>query len=152
MSELVPTIRKIVYLSFPPNISGQPLVCNLARLHDLTFNILRAQITPRQEGFMTLEIMGTEEHYRQGIDYLKQQGIKIVPAAQKIARDEQGCTHCGMCTAICPTKALVLDQNGRKVVFDAELCSACGMCTRICPVRAMSVDTDHGVLENHEHM
>ena len=57
-----------------------------------------------------------------------------------------------MCTAICPTKALVLDQKGRKVVFDAELCSACGMCTRICPVRAMSVDTDHGVLENHEHM
>ena len=33
--------RKIIYLSFPPGRSSQPLVCNLARNFDLTFNILK---------------------------------------------------------------------------------------------------------------
>lgn len=147
VSNTVPAVRKLVSLSFPHSISSQPMVCNLARIYNLCFNILRAQITPRQEGFLTLEIFGAEEDYNRGIDYLKQQGIKVTPAAQHVARDEDSCTHCGMCTAICPTHALALDMKTRRVVFHADKCSACGMCTRICPVRAMNLDVDYGVLE-----
>ncbi len=146
-SNTVPAVRKLVYLSFPHSISGQPLVCNLARIHNLCFNILRAQITPRQEGFMTLEIFGAEDDFTRGIDYLKQQGIKVNSAAQYVTRDEDSCIHCGMCTAICPTHSLVLDTKTRKLIFHTDKCSACGMCTRICPVRAMSLDVDYGALE-----
>lgn len=96
---------------------------------------------------MTLEVFGSEEDFNQGIDYLKQQGIKITSAAQYVTRDEDSCTHCGMCTAICPTRALLLDMKTRRVVFHSDKCSACGMCTRICPVRAMALDVDYGVLE-----
>jgi len=146
LNNTVPTVRKLIYLSFPHSISGQPVVCNLTRIYNLSFNILRAQITPRQEGFMTLEIIGSEEDCSRGIDYLKQQGIKISSIAQYVSRDEDSCTHCGMCTAICPTRALALDLKTRRVVFHADKCSACGLCTRICPVRAMSLDVDYGVL------
>ena len=141
------TYRKIVYLAFPPGQSSQPVVCNLARNFDLVFNILKAQINPRQEGFMTLEIMGTEESYRKGTDFLHNQGIRVTPVAQKISRDEESCLHCGMCTALCTTKALAVDTQSRTVVFDVEKCSACGLCVKVCPVRAMDVDMENGALQ-----
>lgn len=51
MSQEAKPYRSNVHLTFPPAISGAPLVCNLTRLFDLDFNISTAQITPRQEGF-----------------------------------------------------------------------------------------------------
>lgn len=134
--------RKIIYLSFPPEACGRPVVCNLALLFNLSFNILKADISPRHEGTLTLELTGREENYHKGVSYLKENGVKIIPASQKVARDEDTCMHCGLCTSLCRTKALSVDLNSRMVVFDAEKCSACGMCTRVCPVRAMVVDTN----------
>jgi len=132
--------RKIVYLSFPPEVSGRPVVCNLALLFNLSFNILKADISPRHEGSLTLEITGREVDFTKGMSYLKENGVKITPASQKIFRDEETCMHCGLCTSLCPTKALCVDLDSRLVLFDVEKCSACGMCTRVCPVRAMIVD------------
>lgn len=131
---------KIIYLSFPPETSGRPVVCNLAMLFDLRFNILKADISPRHEGSLTLEVSGREENYQKGLSYLKENGVKITPASQKVSRDEDACMHCGLCTSLCRTKALAVDLATRKVVFDVERCSACGICTRVCPVRAMLVD------------
>lgn len=140
MKELVKGFRKIVYLSFPPEVSGRPVVCNLTRLFDLSFNILKADISPRHEGTMTLEVSGLEEDFHKGIGYLKENGIRITPVAHKIFRNEESCIHCGVCTAMCPTDALSLDPGTRLVVFDVDKCSACGMCTRVCPVKAMTLD------------
>lgn len=131
---------KIIYLSFPPETSGRPVVCNLAMLFDLRFNILKADISPRHEGSLTLEVSGREENYQKGLSYLKENGVKITPASQKVSRDEDACMHCGLCTSLCRTKALSVDMVTRKVTFDVERCSACGICTRVCPVRAMIVD------------
>lgn len=141
-SEVQKGFRKIVYLTFPPEVSGRPVVCNLARLFDLSFNILKADISPRQEGTMTLEISGLEVDFHKGVNYLKENSVRITPVAQKILRDEECCVHCGMCTAMCPTHALSVDLGTRRVLFDVDKCSACGICTRICPVRAMTVDLD----------
>lgn len=134
--------RKIVCLNFPSDVSGRPVVCGLARRFDLDFNILKADINPRQEGNMTLEITGPEENFRKGIEYLKQSRVRVTPVAQKIFRDEESCVHCGMCTAMCPPAALSVDKVTRKVLFEIEKCSACGLCTRVCPVRAMTADLD----------
>ncbi|GFM38356.1 NIL domain-containing protein [Desulfovibrio psychrotolerans] len=136
--------RKNIHLTFPPDVSGNPVVCNLTRLYDLSFNILKAQITPRKEGYMTLELIGSEENYRKGVEYLADNGIRVAPVAQRISRDEESCMHCGMCTAICPNSSLCMDREMRVVLFDKERCTACGMCVRICPVNAMSVETENG--------
>lgn len=146
MTEEANGFRKIIYLSFPPEASGRPVVCNLALLFNLSFNILKADISPRHEGSLTLEITGREENYRKGLTYLKENGVKITPASQKVFRDEDACMHCGLCTSLCRTKALSVDLATRKVLFDVEKCSACGMCTRVCPVRAMIVDMDENDL------
>ncbi|MBN2140101.1 MAG: 4Fe-4S binding protein [Desulfovibrionaceae bacterium] len=142
MKEVVNLYRKIVYLTFPPEVSGRPVVCNLARQYDLSFNILRSDISPRQEGTMTLEISGLEANFHRGVRYLKDSGVRITPVAQKIFRDEEACIHCGVCTAMCPPGALSLDRKTRRVLFDVDKCSACGFCTRVCPVQAMVVDMD----------
>ena len=97
MKEVIKGFRKIVYLTFPPESSGRPIVSNLARLFDLNINILKADISPRHEGTMTLEFTGLEEDFHKGIAYLKENGIRITPVAHKIFRDEESCIHCGMC-------------------------------------------------------
>jgi ferredoxin len=136
---------RIVSLRFPPESSGQPMMYNLARHFDLTFNILQAVINPRREGHMILELSGTLEHYRQGVTYLQEQGIKVTPVAHEISRNEESCMHCGMCTALCPSRALHLNLETRLVDFDRDKCTACNMCVTVCPVRAMIMEVDTNV-------
>ncbi len=139
--------RSNVHLTFPPSVSGSPLVCNLTRLFDLDFNISTAQITPRQEGFLTLELSGSREACDKGIAYLREKGVRVSPVAQRIWHDENACMQCGMCTALCPTGALTVDVATRLLAFDKEKCTVCARCIRICPVGAMQMDApEEGVL------
>ena len=139
--------RVNVQLRFPPDLSGEPLVCRLPRLYDVDFAILRAQITPRQEGFLTLALLGTPEACTSGIEFLRSHDVQVTPVAQRIWHDETRCMQCGMCTSLCPTAALLMDSKTRLLVFAKEQCTACGRCTRVCPVRALQMDVvDSGVL------
>ena len=65
------THRQEVQLSFPPDVSGEPLVCHLVRDYALIFNILKAQISPRKEGQLTLELIRTPDNLPLRLDYLK---------------------------------------------------------------------------------
>lgn len=136
---------RIVHLDFGSETSTKPVVCNLVKEFDLTFNILKASILPRREGRMILEISGTEENYKKGVEYLRTHGVTTVPVAQKTSRDEESCVHCGVCTALCITNALALNLETRKVEFDSAKCTGCGLCTRVCPVKAMHVDMEEGL-------
>lgn len=144
MSELIKAYRKIIILSFPPDVVDKPMVCNLTRLFDITYNIVQASITPRKEGFMTLELIGTEENCKKGLSYLKEHGIKLSEVAQRISRDEESCIQCGVCTAMCPVNALYLNKPDRRILFDMDRCTACGLCIRVCPVRAMVMEVENG--------
>ncbi|HCF04747.1 MAG: 4Fe-4S ferredoxin iron-sulfur binding domain protein [Desulfomicrobiaceae bacterium] len=135
-------VSRIVSLRFSPETSGRPMMYHLAKRFDLTFNILQASINPRQEGHMILELAGTRENYTQGISYLQEHGIRVTPVANQITRNEESCMHCGMCTAMCPSKALHLDLETRRVEFDRDKCTACNQCTLVCPVHAMQVLID----------
>jgi L-aspartate semialdehyde sulfurtransferase ferredoxin len=133
---------KIISLHFSPDVVRRPMMYNLAKQFDLTFNILKARISPREEGHMILELSGKEEDYKKGISYLQEHGITIRDVAQSITRDEESCTHCGLCTSLCLARALCLEKETRKVLFDSSKCTACGMCTGICPVGAMHAEAN----------
>ena len=96
-------------------------------------------MSPRAESMMVLEIEGTEEGFRNGLDYLESLNIDTEPIEQDIQRDESKCVHCGVCASVCAPEALHLDRDTMKVVFDYESCVACELCVRVCPVRAMNV-------------
>jgi len=137
---------KIVTLRFPRKIVNEPIVVNLVRKFDLTFNILKATIYPRKEGLMVLELRGHRKNFQRGVRYLKTLGIKVESIGQDIKRDEEKCFHCGACTAVCPTGSLYVKRPDMEVVFDSEKCSACELCVPACPSRAMEVRFDKSLL------
>ena len=139
-------VRKIVHLSFPPETSGRPVVCNIIKLFDLCFNIIKAQINPREVGDMVLEITGLEQAVADGMEYLKDHGVKVTPVAQKVRKDEDICVHCGVCTAMCRPRALEIDRATWRVRFDSEKCVACGLCVKVCPVKAMETQLENGII------
>ena len=131
--------RKRIVLKFPPKLIDKPIVYKLVKDYDLAFNILRARVTPEEEGELVIELSGQKEKYANGIKYLQDIGVKIQPLSQDVIRDEDRCTHCGACITICPTSALYMDKKTMQVIFDAEKCIACELCVKGCPPRAMKV-------------
>ena len=132
-------ISKRIVLKFPSKLVDKPIVYKLVKDFDLVFNILRAQVTPEEEGELVIELKGDKEKYADGIKYLKDLGVKIQPLSKDVTRDDERCTHCGACITICPTAALYMDKETMKVIFDAEKCIACELCVKGCPPRAMKV-------------
>ena len=133
----VAVYSKILILRFPKTEVKKPIVCYLARDYDLTFNILNATILPRKEGVLVLELSGARKNFKKGVSYLKSQGVHVKNASQEIKRDNQKCTHCGACTAVCPTGALSVARPEMRVEFKQEACSVCELCVAACPSRAM---------------
>ncbi len=136
---------KILILRFPQAISDRPVVCGLVKKHDLVFNILNATILPRKEGVMVLELSGTRKNFKEGLKYLKDQGVDVQNASQEVTRDEEKCTHCGACTAVCPTGALYIRRMDMYVEFSQKQCSICELCTTACPVRAMEITSTNQI-------
>ncbi len=132
-------VRHKVVLHFPHEQVDKPIVSKLVRDFGLDFNILKASITPREEGLLVLEITGKERDYERGMDYLGSCSVTIQPLSQDIRRNEERCTHCGACIAVCPTDALSVDRANMEVLFDHEECVACELCIKACPPRAMEI-------------
>ena len=128
---------KILILRFPKTEVEKPIVCHLAKDYDLTFNILNAAVLPRREGIMVLELSGTRKNFKDGVQYLKNQGVQVQNASQEVKRIQKRCTHCGACTAVCPTGALSVQRPELSVKFDQKKCSVCELCLPACPTRAM---------------
>ena len=130
---------RILVLRFPAVAAQKPIVCYLTKDYDLTFNILNAAVLPRKEGVMVLELTGDKKKFRQGVKYLKNEGIQVDYASQEIKREKRKCTHCGACTAVCPTGALSVQRPKMTVRFEQRKCSICELCVPACPTRAMEV-------------
>lgn len=128
-----------VVLGFPHKLVDQPIVYKLVKDYNLVFNILKAYVTPDEEGHLVLELTGSEKDYNNGVKYLKGIGVRVEPLSQDIVWNKDKCTHCGACIVICPTNALVLDPQTSKVNFHEDKCIACLLCIPACPVRAMEV-------------
>ena len=53
--------------------------------------------------------------------------------------NDDECTQCGACTAVCLTGALSIKRPEMSVSFDQKKCSICELCVPTCPTRAMFV-------------
>ncbi len=132
-------VSKKIVLTFPKTKVDQPIVYKLVKEFNLIFNILKASVTPEEEGLMVLELAGEEADYNRGVKYLEELGVKIQPLSKDIVFNEERCTHCGACVVLCPTEALYIDKKSRKVNFDPSKCVACELCVKPCPPRAIEV-------------
>ncbi|MCJ7488841.1 MAG: 4Fe-4S binding protein [Thermoplasmata archaeon] len=125
-------------LNFNPEASNLPITHNLTAKYGLLVNILRAEID-EVGGKMVIEVSGKADSIKTGISYLKEAGVGVRSIKEGVRRDDEACTHCGVCISICPTKALILDSKTHKVIFKEEKCVACGVCIDACPPRAMEI-------------
>jgi L-aspartate semialdehyde sulfurtransferase ferredoxin len=130
--------KKIV-LHFPHRLVDQPIVCRLVKDYKLDFNILKASVTPKEEGLMVLELTGRGSDLKKGLEYLKRTGVKTQPLSHDVVRDDARCTHCGLCVTVCPVGAFELDARTRNVKFYKDKCIACELCVKACPTRAMEI-------------
>lgn len=132
-------VSKRIVLHFPKRLTSQPLVYRLAKDFDLEFNILKASVTPGEEGLLVMELTGEQRDYDKGVKYLTDAGVKIQSLSQDVVRNEERCTHCGACITLCPSGAFSLEPGTRRVIFDNSKCVVCELCIKACPPRAMEL-------------
>ena len=134
---------RILLLRFPKEVVNVPVAATLAKKFDLDFNIHRAAIYPRKEGFMILELGGHRKNFQDALNYMKSLGIKIENVKESIRRNEAKCYQCGACTAVCTSGSLSIVRPSMKISFDSEKCTACEWCVNACPAKAMEVRVDN---------
>ncbi len=132
-------VSKRIVLHFPKRLTSQPIVYRLVKDFDLEFNILKASVTPGEEGLLVMELTGEQRNYDKGVKYLTDVGVKIQSLSQDVVRNEVRCTHCGACITLCPSGAFSLEPGTRKVIFDNSKCVVCELCIKACPPRAMEL-------------
>ena len=130
------TVSRRIVLHFPDRLIDKPIVSRLVKDFGLEFNILRASVTPGEEGLMVMELTGDQRNYDKGVKYLTETGVRIQSLSQDVVRNEVRCTHCGACITLCPTGAFSLEPGTRKVIFDHTKCVVCELCIKACPPRA----------------
>ncbi|MDD3839983.1 MAG: 4Fe-4S binding protein [Clostridia bacterium] len=127
-------------LRFSPHLTEKPITYHLIKDYDLVINILNAEINFNKAGKLTVEMEGTEENIDKGLRYLEQQGVKYKIFTKTIIWEEDKCVHCGACTAVCPSRALKMDQKDWSLSFDKSKCLVCELCIQACPINAMDMD------------
>ena len=128
--------RKLV-LRFPANVVEDPFIYTLAKEYDVIANILKANINPRKEGQMVVELTAEAANFEKAVEFLNSRGVIIMALEQQINWVEERCTQCGACTVICPSGALWMKRPEMTVAFDGEKCVVCEHCLKSCPARAV---------------
>lgn len=132
-------VNQKVVLKFSAALVEQPIIYRLIKNHDLMVNIIKAEINPRREGSLIMELSGQPDNFQSGISFLEGLGVVVEPLSQTVVRDEERCSHCGACTVVCPVGALYMNRPSMEVGFDNEKCLVCGLCVSYCPLKAMDV-------------
>jgi ferredoxin len=134
MSETV--TRKMMFV-FPKCECEKPIIYHLVKDYDLVVNVFRAKVTPEAEGYLVLDLTGSEERIAKAVEFVRTFNVSISTAGKGVTWSSDACTHCGACLTHCPTQALRLsDSSSRKIMFDDKQCIECLACIRVCPYRA----------------
>jgi ferredoxin len=131
------TVTKKLMLFFPRCECEKPIIYHLVKDHNLVVNIFRAKVTPEEEGYLVLDVTGTEEDIEKAMEFVKTFNVSINTTGKGVIRDEERCTHCGHCVTYCPTGALhIADEATREVGYSEAKCIECLACIRVCPYAA----------------
>jgi len=128
------TVTKKLMLFFPQCECDKPIIYHLVKDHNLIINVYRAKVTPEEEGYLVLDVTGTEEDIERGMDFVKTFNVSINYTGKGVIWDQEHCTHCGHCVTHCPTGALYISNRAtREVAFCEAKCIECLACIRVCP-------------------
>jgi ferredoxin len=126
-------------LEYSSDVANDPVIYTLVRRFDIKVNILRAEISPGQEGSMLVELDGDEKSLSECRDYLASIKVRLEPLSSSLTVREEGCVHCGSCTGVCFSGCLSMGSPDWKLAVDREKCIACGLCATACPFGLISL-------------
>ena len=133
------TVTKKLMLFFPKCECEKPIIYHLVKDYNLVVNIFRAKVTPEEEGYLVLDVTGTEDDIEKAMAFVKTFNVTINYSGKGVTRDENSCTHCGHCVTHCPTSALRIDDwTTREVIYSEADCIECLACIRVCPFGALA--------------
>ena len=132
-------ISRRLVLRFPQRLVEKAMVSKLVKDYGLDFNIIKASVSPGEEGLLVMELSGEKKNYDDGVKYLTDAGVKVQPLSQDVTRNESRCTDCGACVTVCPSAAFSVDHATREVSFDNTKCVVCELCIKACPPHAMEL-------------
>ena len=118
---------------------NKPITYHLVKDYDLRINILHADIDQKKEGILFIELTGEEGNIEDALKFVQEQGVRYKLFTQTVIWNEDECIHCGTCTAVCPTGALMMDKKDWSLRFEADKCIACGQCVDECPLRVIQL-------------
>ena len=124
-------------LFFPKCECEKPIIYHLVKDHNLIVNVYRAKVTPEEEGYLVLDVIGTEEDIQKAMDFVRTFNVTVNYSGKGVTRDERRCTHCGHCVTHCPSGALRIENKAtREVIYNEADCIECLACIRVCPFGA----------------
>ncbi len=69
-------MKSRVKLTFPQHLIREPVIFTMAKKYDIMPNIRRARVT-ETVGEMILELEGSDENLTKGIEFIREQGVKV---------------------------------------------------------------------------
>jgi ferredoxin len=127
-------------LTFSTETVETPVTYTLIKEYDILINILNADISHGREGNLLIEMTGEKGRIKEALAYLESIKVAISPVIKTILFKESECIHCGSCTSVCFTEALVMGPADRELKFSPEKCVACELCIKACPLRLFELN------------
>jgi L-aspartate semialdehyde sulfurtransferase ferredoxin len=138
-------------LNFPRSLIGRPVLTDVIRRYDVEVNILRASITPHEDGRAFVIFDGDDLRIGDAFKYLEESGVTVILPSQKIIRDEERCTDCTACVGQCISKAITVDPETYRIAYHVDRCIACKLCIPACAFGALESIDDHVVTLGEAH-
>ena len=130
-------VTKKLMLFFPKCECEKPIIYHLVKDYNLIVNVFRAKVTPEEEGYLVLDVIGTEADIEKAMAFVRTFNVTINYTGKGVTRDEHRCTHCGHCVPHCPSHALRIENPAtREVIYSEADCIECLACIRVCPFGA----------------
>ena len=105
------TVTKKLMLFFPKCECEKPIIYHLVKDYNLVVNVFRAKVTPEEEGYLVLDLTGTEKEIERAVEFVRTFNVTVNAAGKGVTWDSERCTHCGQCITHCPTRALHIDDR-----------------------------------------
>jgi len=133
-------MKQRLVLNFSAETVGEPITYNLIKKYDVVINILNADVSHGREGKLLIEVSGPKKNMDKALDYLESRNIVICPVVKTIQFNRDFCIHCGACSSVCYSGAIVISEKSRMIEFTPENCIACELCIKACPLQLFELD------------
>jgi len=128
-------------LTYGAEAVSEPLLWKLVKDYDVKVNILRASISPGQEGNLLVEFdVEDADRMAKAVAWVESTGVACVSVSKRLSWDEERCVDCGSCSGVCFSGAITMDRSAWKLAVDRDACVACGSCVKACPFGCYALD------------